>query len=50
MGEVAEEYDQVHDIERARRMGSVERIINPHALRLELIEAVERGMAKEEGR
>jgi acetyl-CoA carboxylase carboxyltransferase component/biotin carboxyl carrier protein len=50
MGEVAEEYDRVHDIERARRVGSVERIIDPHALRRELIEAVERGMAKgEEG-
>jgi len=48
MGEVAEEYDRIHDIERARRVGSVERIIDPHALRRELIEAVERGMAREE--
>jgi acetyl-CoA carboxylase carboxyltransferase component/biotin carboxyl carrier protein len=47
MGEVAAEYDLVHDIERARRVGSVEKIIDPHALRRELIEAVERGMAKE---
>jgi acetyl-CoA carboxylase carboxyltransferase component/biotin carboxyl carrier protein len=47
MGEVAEGYDRVHDIERAMRVGSVERILNPHALRRELIEAVERGMAKE---
>jgi acetyl-CoA carboxylase carboxyltransferase component len=47
MGEVAEEYDRVHDIERAMRVGSVERILDPHALRHELIEAVERGMARE---
>ena len=47
MGEVAEEYDRVHDIERAMRVGSVERILDPHALRRELIEAVERGMARE---
>ncbi|HZR08574.1 MAG TPA: carboxyl transferase domain-containing protein [Myxococcales bacterium] len=47
MGEVAEEYDRVHDIRRAMRVGSVERILDPHALRRELIEAVERGMARE---
>ena len=47
MGEVAQEYDRIHDIERARRVGSVERIIRPQDLRRELIEAVERGMSKE---
>jgi acetyl-CoA carboxylase carboxyltransferase component len=47
MGEMAEEFDRIHSVERALRMGSVERIIRARDLRRELIEAVERGMARE---
>ncbi|HET9754105.1 MAG TPA: carboxyl transferase domain-containing protein, partial [Myxococcales bacterium] len=46
MGEVAAEYDRVHTIERAVRVGSVERIVAPRDLRPALIDAVERGMAR----
>jgi acetyl-CoA carboxylase carboxyltransferase component len=46
MGEVAAEYDRVHTIERAVRVGSVERIVKPCDLRPALIDAVERGMAR----
>ena len=47
LGEVAAEFDAVHDIERARRVGSVDRIIPPSQLRPYLIDAVERGMQRE---
>jgi len=46
LGEIADEYDRVHDIGRALRVGSVERIVAPRDLRPALIDAVERGMAK----
>lgn len=46
MGQVADEFDQVHNIYRARDVGSVHEIITPERLRPYLIEAVERGMAK----
>ena len=45
-GEFATEFDRVHSVERAVRMGSVSRIITPAALRPFLIEAVERGMRR----
>ncbi len=45
LGEVAAEYEQIHNIERARRVGSVHTIIPAVQLRPYLIEAVERGMA-----
>jgi acetyl-CoA carboxylase carboxyltransferase component len=44
LGEVAAEFEAVHDIERARRMGSVHAIIPAAELRPRLIDAVERGM------
>jgi hypothetical protein len=44
LGEVAAEFEAVHDIERARRMGSVHDIIPAAELRPRLIAAVERGM------
>jgi acetyl/propionyl-CoA carboxylase alpha subunit/acetyl-CoA carboxylase carboxyltransferase component len=47
LGEVAAEFDAVHDVERARRMGSVDRIIPPSQLRPYLVDAVERGMQHE---
>ncbi len=46
LGEVAEEFDHVHSIERARQVGSIHHILPPERLRPYLIEAVERGMAK----
>ncbi|MFL6097174.1 MAG: carboxyl transferase domain-containing protein [Blastococcus sp.] len=49
LGEVAAEFEAVHDIERARRVGSVHDIIRAAELRPRLIDAVERGMARAEG-
>ncbi|MBK9178938.1 MAG: fused acetyl/propionyl-CoA carboxylase subunit alpha/methylmalonyl-CoA decarboxylase subunit alpha [Acidimicrobiales bacterium] len=49
LGEVADEYDHIHDINRALRMGSVDRIIAGAAIRPYLIDALERGMAAEPG-
>jgi len=43
-GEFAERFDRVHSVERAVRVGSVNRIITPSSLRPFLIEAVERGI------
>jgi hypothetical protein len=47
LSEVAEEFDAVHSVERAREVGSVHHIVAPERLRPYLIEAVERGMAKD---
>ena len=44
LGEVAAEFDGVHSIERAVRVGSVDAIIRPEELRPQIIEAIERGM------
>jgi acetyl-CoA carboxylase carboxyltransferase component len=44
LGEVAAEFEAVHDIERARRTGSVHAIIPAAELRPRLIAAVKRGM------
>jgi hypothetical protein len=46
LGEVAAEFESVHDIERARRVGSVHAIIPAAELRPRLIAAVERGMER----
>ncbi|WP_448639256.1 ATP-binding protein [Geodermatophilus sp. URMC 63] len=46
LGEVAAEFEAVHDIERARQMGSVHAIIPAAELRPRLIDAVERGMER----
>jgi acetyl-CoA carboxylase carboxyltransferase component len=46
LSEVAEEFDAVHSIERAKKVGSVHHIVAPERLRPYLIEAVERGMAR----
>jgi len=47
LGEVAEEFDGVHDIHRALKVGSVHRIIEPARIRPYLIDALERGVARE---
>jgi acetyl-CoA carboxylase carboxyltransferase component len=46
LGEVADEFESIHDIERAQRMGSVHAIIPAAELRPRLIAAVERGMER----
>ena len=47
LGEVADEFDHIHTIERAQAVGSVDRIIPPAGLRPYLIDALERGMARD---
>ena len=47
LGEVAEEFDRVHSIQRAVKVGSVDQIIPPSELRSWIVSALERGMAKE---
>ena len=47
LGEVADEFDHIHDVRRAEEVGSVHRIIPPSELRPYLIDAVERGVARE---
>jgi acetyl-CoA carboxylase carboxyltransferase component len=44
LGDVAEEFDDVHDIHRALKVGSVHRIIEPSRIRPYLIDALERGV------
>ncbi|HEX9288374.1 MAG TPA: carboxyl transferase domain-containing protein, partial [Anaeromyxobacteraceae bacterium] len=46
LGEVGEEFDRIHSVERALKVGSLDRILAPAELRKYLIEAVERGMAR----
>jgi len=46
LGEVADEFDGVHTIERALRVGSVDRIIPAAELRPYVIDALDRGMAR----
>ena len=48
LGEAAGEFDAVHTIQRALEMGSVDRIIAAQDLRPYVIDALERGMAKDE--
>ncbi|MES1243313.1 MAG: carboxyl transferase domain-containing protein [Acidobacteriota bacterium] len=43
LGEVADEFDRIHSIERAQQAGSIHHILPPARLRPYLIEAVERG-------
>jgi acetyl-CoA carboxylase carboxyltransferase component len=46
LGQVAAEFEAVHDIERARRVGSVHDIVPAADLRPRLITAVEQGMER----
>ncbi|MEJ2577911.1 MAG: carboxyl transferase domain-containing protein [Kineosporiaceae bacterium] len=46
LGEVANEFDTVHSIERAVRVGSVDAVITPTELRPRLIDAVRTGLAR----
>ena len=46
LGEVADEFDHVHTVQRALSTGSLDRIIPPAALRPYLVEAIERGISR----
>ena len=46
LGEVAAEFEAVHNVERARQVGSVHSIIPAAELRPRIVAAVERGMAR----
>jgi acetyl-CoA carboxylase carboxyltransferase component len=46
LGEVAEEFDRIHSVDRALEVGSLDRILPPAELRPYLIDAVERGIAR----
>jgi acetyl/propionyl-CoA carboxylase alpha subunit/acetyl-CoA carboxylase carboxyltransferase component len=46
LGEVATEFDSIHTIQRAQRMGSVDEIIPAAGLRPYVVQALERGMAR----
>jgi acetyl-CoA carboxylase carboxyltransferase component len=50
LGKVGEDFDRVHTVERALKVGSLDRIIAPATLRPHLIDAVERGIARSEKR
>jgi acetyl-CoA carboxylase carboxyltransferase component len=47
LGEMAAEFDRVHSVQRALEVGALHHIIAPSRLRPYLIEALERGIAKE---
>jgi acetyl/propionyl-CoA carboxylase alpha subunit/acetyl-CoA carboxylase carboxyltransferase component len=46
LGEVADEFDAIHTIQRAQRVGSVDEIIPADQLRPWVVAALERGMAR----
>jgi hypothetical protein len=46
LGGVASEFEAVHNVERAQRVGSVHQIIPAAELRPRIVAAVERGMAR----
>jgi uncharacterized pyridoxal phosphate-containing UPF0001 family protein len=47
LGEVADEFDHVHSVERALRVHSIDEIIPAASLRPRLIAAIEQGMKRE---
>ncbi|MFK4089484.1 carboxyl transferase domain-containing protein [Kribbella sp. NPDC020789] len=52
LGELAHEFDRVHDVERAIAVGSVDAVIPPHRLRPEIVAALETALkqvAEQEG-
>ncbi len=46
LGQVADEFDTAHSVQRAQQVGSVDRIVPPDQLRPYLIDAVRRGMVR----
>ncbi len=49
LGEVAAEFDGIHSVERARRVGSLHDVLPPERLRAWLVESIEEGMRRELG-
>jgi acetyl/propionyl-CoA carboxylase alpha subunit/acetyl-CoA carboxylase carboxyltransferase component len=47
LGQVADEFDRIHSVHRALKVGSLDRIIKASDLRPYLIEAIERGITRE---
>jgi hypothetical protein len=47
LGAVADEFDHVHTVQRALRVGSLDHIVPPARLRPYLIEAVERALRRD---
>jgi acetyl-CoA carboxylase carboxyltransferase component len=47
LGEVADEFDRIHTVHRALHVGSLDRILPPAQLRPYLVDAIERGIARE---
>jgi acetyl-CoA carboxylase carboxyltransferase component len=47
LGDIAHEFDQIHSIQRALAVGSVDRIIPASELRPYLIDAIRRGLARD---
>ena len=50
LGQVAEEFDNIHTVDRAKAVGSVDVVVNPARLRPYLIDAVGRGVERVLGR
>jgi acetyl/propionyl-CoA carboxylase alpha subunit/acetyl-CoA carboxylase carboxyltransferase component len=50
LGEVADEFDHVHTVQRAREVGSLDVILPPAELRPYLVDALDRGIARTLGR
>ena len=50
LGQVADEFDGIHSVQRALAVGSLDRILPAAELRPYLVDAIERGMAKEMAR
>ncbi|RMB78575.1 ATP-grasp domain-containing protein [Rhodococcus sp. SBT000017] len=50
LGEVAAEFEAIHNIQRAQNVGSVHHIVPAAELRPQLVSAVERGMARSRNR
>jgi hypothetical protein len=48
LGEVASEFDRVHNVQRALDVGALNQIVPPSDLRPYLIHAVERGIERDE--
>jgi acetyl/propionyl-CoA carboxylase alpha subunit/acetyl-CoA carboxylase carboxyltransferase component len=48
LGEMAAEFDRVHSVQRALAVGALHKIIPPAGLRPYLIDAIERGIARDE--
>jgi acetyl-CoA carboxylase carboxyltransferase component len=46
LGQVAEEFDQIHDVHRAKSVGSLDEIVSPGLLRSFLYGSLERGMRR----